>query len=128
MKKIVGSTERWIGIVGLALGAAALLLEKPLPGLQRTFRGNDFVYPFYNSPFWSKPSLVSSGGVPTWKRWAVGLMFGLSLIEMLSTFVVAIACNTLDARRGDIFGNFLVLSWVLALPSFQELSIRNQPA
>jgi hypothetical protein len=130
MKDIIATTGRWIVILTLALGAAALLLEKPLPGFQRALRGNDFVYPFYNSILWSVPYLLCCWSVLTRKRWAVGFVFTLSLIEFFWSFIVAIFLNTLEARTRDIFGLFLVLAFVFILPSAKEFatSRRNQPA
>jgi hypothetical protein len=130
MTRIIASTGRWVVILTLALGAAALLLERPLPGLQRALRGNDFRYPFYNSILWSIPYLLCSWSVLTRKRWAVGFVFALSSIELVSSFIVAILLNTLEARTRDIFGLFLVLGFVFILPSAKEFatSRRNQPA
>ena len=126
MTKIIASTGRWVVVLTLALGAAALLLEKTFPGLQRALRGNDFKYPFYNSILWSIPYLLCCWSVLARKWWAVGFVFALSLIEVASALIVAIFFNTLEARNKDIFGLFLMVAFSLIVPSAREFSISRR--
>jgi hypothetical protein len=130
MKKIISSLGRWTVLLALVLGTAALLIQKPMPGFLKALRGGDSVYPFYTSVLWCGPYLLCCWAILTGKRWAVGFVFSLSLIEFVSAAIVAIVLNAPEARSKDIFGLFLVLAYVLILPSVQEFSSsrRNQPA
>ena len=105
-----------------------MLLEKPIPGFEKALRGNDSVYPFYNSVLWCVPYIIALWGVLTWRRWGLPLLAALALVELASGFVVAIVCDTLFARNGDILGNALVMSLCFIPMWYPEFSRRNQPA
>jgi hypothetical protein len=126
--KILVSAVRWIVMLALLLGAAALLLEKPIPGVEKALRGDDSVYPFYISVLWCVPYIVALWGVLTWKRWSLPLLAAIALFELASTFVVAIVYNTLFARNGDILGNTLVMSLCFIPMWYPEFLRRNQLA